>query len=301
MPSLLSARAPDGMIDELASILSDFRPAGFRLAARAAAAADTRDLLGRIEVPTLLLWGEHDARSPLAVGERMRDAIPGARAERDRRTPATSATSSSRTASTPRCSSSAAASPAPKLRQRAPQRPPRRPRHGPRRRARAVRRPAGLDARRSPTWRAAGGRCRACTPRPAGPSLARLDVHRAVAAGDGILDLPEGSPLAGREVLAAHRDRVPPSRAARARIRDPGAEHEPLGHDRVGIRPRLRRVPLHRVRAPGTPRPQGDPRPRALGARGAPGEGRRRRRPRPPTRSASGSTASSAASRSSGS
>ncbi len=67
------------MIDELASVLSDFRPAAFRLAARAAAAADTRDLLGRIEVPTLLLWGEHDARSPVAVGERMRDAIPGAR------------------------------------------------------------------------------------------------------------------------------------------------------------------------------------------------------------------------------
>ena len=67
------------MIDELASILSGFHPAAFRLAVRAAAAADTRDLLGRIEAPTLLLWGEHDARSPLAVGERMRDAIPGAR------------------------------------------------------------------------------------------------------------------------------------------------------------------------------------------------------------------------------
>ena len=78
MPSLLSARAPAAVADELASILSDFRPAGFRLAARAAAAADTRDLLGRIAAPTLLLWGEHDARSPLAVGERMRDAIPGA-------------------------------------------------------------------------------------------------------------------------------------------------------------------------------------------------------------------------------
>ena len=79
MPSLLSARAPDEVINELASMLSDFRPAGFRLAVRAAAAADTRDLLGRIERPTLLLWGEHDARSPVAVGERMRDAIPGAR------------------------------------------------------------------------------------------------------------------------------------------------------------------------------------------------------------------------------
>ena len=78
MPSLLSAGAPAAVADELASILSDFRPAGFRLAARAAAAADTRDLLGRIAAPTLLLWGEHDARSPLAVGERMRDAIPGA-------------------------------------------------------------------------------------------------------------------------------------------------------------------------------------------------------------------------------
>ena len=78
MPSLLSTGAPAAVADELASILSDFRPAGFRRAASAAAVADTRDLLGRIEVPTLLLWGEHDARSPVAVGERMRDAIPGA-------------------------------------------------------------------------------------------------------------------------------------------------------------------------------------------------------------------------------
>ncbi len=79
MPTLLSADAPAAVADELASILVDFRPAGFRRVARAAATADTRDLLGRIEAPTLLLWGEHDARSPLAVGERMRDAIPGAR------------------------------------------------------------------------------------------------------------------------------------------------------------------------------------------------------------------------------
>ena len=67
------------MVEELGAILRDFRPAGLRLVAPAVAAADHRDLLPRIEVPTLLLWGAHDARSPVAIAERMRDAIRGAR------------------------------------------------------------------------------------------------------------------------------------------------------------------------------------------------------------------------------
>ncbi len=79
MPGLFSESAPAAVADELGAIIRDFRPAGFRRDAHAAAAADHRDLLPRIEVPTLLVWGEHDARSPVAIAERMRDAIPGAR------------------------------------------------------------------------------------------------------------------------------------------------------------------------------------------------------------------------------
>ena len=39
---------------------------------------DTRDLLPRIDVPTLLLWGDDDRRSPMDVAEQLHAAIPGA-------------------------------------------------------------------------------------------------------------------------------------------------------------------------------------------------------------------------------
>ncbi len=42
------------------------------------AQTDQRDLLPRIKVPTLLIWGDSDARSPLTVARQFEDAIPGA-------------------------------------------------------------------------------------------------------------------------------------------------------------------------------------------------------------------------------
>jgi len=63
----------------LAAIMADFHPAGFRQMATALARADTRELLPTINVPTLLVWGDADKRSPLHVAHAMRDAIPGAR------------------------------------------------------------------------------------------------------------------------------------------------------------------------------------------------------------------------------
>jgi pimeloyl-ACP methyl ester carboxylesterase len=39
------------------------------------AEADQRDLLPRIAVPTLLIWGELDARSPLSVARQFEQAI----------------------------------------------------------------------------------------------------------------------------------------------------------------------------------------------------------------------------------
>lgn len=38
--------------------------------------ADQRDLLPHIAVPTLLIWGELDVRSPLSVAHRLEQAIP---------------------------------------------------------------------------------------------------------------------------------------------------------------------------------------------------------------------------------
>ena len=43
------------------------------------AEADQRDLLPHIAVPTLLIWGELDARSPLSVARQFEQAIPDAK------------------------------------------------------------------------------------------------------------------------------------------------------------------------------------------------------------------------------
>ena len=43
------------------------------------AEADQRDVLARIAVPTLLIWGELDARSPLRVARQFELAIPDAK------------------------------------------------------------------------------------------------------------------------------------------------------------------------------------------------------------------------------
>jgi len=63
----------------MAAIVRDFNPHGFRLMARSLADTDATDLLPTISVPTLLVWGEDDARSPLRVAESFRDAISGSR------------------------------------------------------------------------------------------------------------------------------------------------------------------------------------------------------------------------------
>lgn len=79
LPGMLSESVTQDVREELASIMSDFHPGGFRLMAEASAHLDTRDLLPNIGVPTLLIWGDADARSPMTVAHQMHDAIPGAR------------------------------------------------------------------------------------------------------------------------------------------------------------------------------------------------------------------------------
>ena len=49
-----------------------------RTALTAMAHADLRDVLPSIAVPTLLVWGEHDARAPLYVAHQLEREIPGA-------------------------------------------------------------------------------------------------------------------------------------------------------------------------------------------------------------------------------
>jgi pimeloyl-ACP methyl ester carboxylesterase len=60
----------------LESMAADARPESMRTALSVMAEADQRDLLPRIAVPTLLVWGEQDARSPLSVARHFEEAIP---------------------------------------------------------------------------------------------------------------------------------------------------------------------------------------------------------------------------------
>lgn len=79
IPTLLTDRAPPEMADELVAIIRDFRPSGNRPMLRAMAEADLRPVLPTIRVPTLLLYGEEDVRSPTAVAEEMHRAIAGSK------------------------------------------------------------------------------------------------------------------------------------------------------------------------------------------------------------------------------
>jgi pimeloyl-ACP methyl ester carboxylesterase len=76
----VSDSCPDTVREEVVSIASDFHPVGFRAMSRGSY-PDRRNLLPTIGVPTLLLWGDDDKRSPLRVAEQFGSAIPGGRLE----------------------------------------------------------------------------------------------------------------------------------------------------------------------------------------------------------------------------
>ncbi len=77
IPTLLTERAPPEVVESLVAMMADSRPAGLRAMILAMAEADLRDVLPRITVPTLLLYGEEDVRSPLSVAEDLHRQIPG--------------------------------------------------------------------------------------------------------------------------------------------------------------------------------------------------------------------------------
>ncbi len=75
-PKLLSKSAPEELVREAVSIMSEIRVAGYEFAAIALAQSDERTVLRRLEVATLLIWGAEDEITPLW------DEIPaGARLE----------------------------------------------------------------------------------------------------------------------------------------------------------------------------------------------------------------------------
>jgi pimeloyl-ACP methyl ester carboxylesterase len=77
-PGLFAAHPPDEVIEVLDAVAADVRRESVRVALAAMAEADLTDVLPTIAVPTLLLWGELDARSPLGVAHAFARAIPHA-------------------------------------------------------------------------------------------------------------------------------------------------------------------------------------------------------------------------------
>lgn len=79
LASVFAEDVPAEVVDEARAIMSDVHPEGAREVLLAFGAADLRDVLPTISVPTLLLYGERDRRSPLHVATEMHAQIPGSR------------------------------------------------------------------------------------------------------------------------------------------------------------------------------------------------------------------------------
>ena len=79
LPGLFAGDPPAEFVVLLKEIAAAVRPASLRTQLSVMADADQRDLLPRIAVPTLLIWGELDSRSPLSVARQFEQAIPDAK------------------------------------------------------------------------------------------------------------------------------------------------------------------------------------------------------------------------------
>lgn len=82
-PALIGTLLPEGssaeLADELATMIADFHPAATRTSLQAFAEADLSDMLGEVHVPTLLLYGQLDVRSPRQVWEPLYQKIAHSR------------------------------------------------------------------------------------------------------------------------------------------------------------------------------------------------------------------------------
>jgi pimeloyl-ACP methyl ester carboxylesterase len=78
LPGLFAGDPPAEFTPLLEEIAEDARPDSLRTAMTLMAETDLTDLLPQIDVPTLLIWGDADVRSPLSVAHQFEQAIPGA-------------------------------------------------------------------------------------------------------------------------------------------------------------------------------------------------------------------------------
>ena len=79
LPGLFAGDPPEKFVPLLEEIGGAVRKESLRTQLQAMATADQRDLLPHVNVPTLLIWGELDVRSPLRVAHELERAIPDTR------------------------------------------------------------------------------------------------------------------------------------------------------------------------------------------------------------------------------
>ena len=78
IPGLFAGAPPAEFLPLLDEMAAAVRPESLSNLLLVMAEADLRDVLPTIAVPTLLIWGELDLRSPLSVGQEFEQAIPKA-------------------------------------------------------------------------------------------------------------------------------------------------------------------------------------------------------------------------------
>ncbi len=77
LPGLFAGDPPAEFVPLLLEIADAVRPESLRAQHSTMAEADQRDLLPKVTVPTLLIWGELDGRSPMSVARQFEQSIPG--------------------------------------------------------------------------------------------------------------------------------------------------------------------------------------------------------------------------------
>jgi len=78
LPGLFAGERPAAFVPILDEMAADVRPESLHLQLDIQVDTDLRDLVPRVAVPTLLIWGELDERSPLGIAHQFADNIPDA-------------------------------------------------------------------------------------------------------------------------------------------------------------------------------------------------------------------------------
>ena len=79
LPGFFAGAVPGATLGLVRTMMREVRPAGTRRLLAAFAEADLRGVLPAVAVPTLLLYGAEDTRSPRAVADALHWALPGSR------------------------------------------------------------------------------------------------------------------------------------------------------------------------------------------------------------------------------